>query len=34
MVVVGGGFTGVEAAGEINELFRSVLRFYKRLQLR
>ena len=28
LVVVGGGFTGVETAGEINELFRSVLRFY------
>ena len=32
LVVVGGGFTGVETAGEITELFRSVLRFYKRLQ--
>ncbi|MFY9740252.1 MAG: NAD(P)/FAD-dependent oxidoreductase [Candidatus Cybelea sp.] len=31
LVVVGGGFTGVETAGEIVELFRSVLRFYKRL---
>lgn len=31
IAVVGGGFTGVEAAGEIGELFRSVLRFYKRL---
>lgn len=28
VVTVGGGFTGVEAAGEIVELFRSVLRFY------
>ena len=28
LVVVGGGFTGVETAGEIFELFRSVLRFY------
>ena len=28
VVVVGGGFTGVETAGEIFELFRSVLRFY------
>jgi NADH:ubiquinone reductase (H+-translocating) len=27
--IVGGGFTGVEAAGEINELFRSVLRYYR-----
>jgi NADH:ubiquinone reductase (H+-translocating) len=31
--VVGGGFTGVETAGEIMELFRNVLRFYKRLSL-
>ncbi len=31
IAVVGGGFTGVEAAGEIGQLFRSVLRFYKRL---
>lgn len=29
--VVGGGFTGVESAGEINELFHSVLRFYRKL---
>jgi NADH dehydrogenase len=28
IAVVGGGFTGVETAGEILELFRSVLRFY------
>jgi NADH dehydrogenase len=28
LVVVGGGFTGVEAAGEMVELFRSVMRFY------
>ena len=28
IAVVGGGFTGVEAAGELVELFRSVLRFY------
>jgi NADH dehydrogenase len=33
IAVVGGGFTGVETAGEISELFRSVLRFYKRLKL-
>lgn len=33
IVVVGGGFTGVETAGEIYELFRSVLRFYHRLRL-
>ncbi len=32
LVVVGGGFTGVETAGEIVELFRSVMRFYKRLR--
>ena len=28
LVVVGGGFTGVEATGEMVELFHSVLRFY------
>lgn len=28
IAVVGGGFTGVEAAGELIDLFRSVLRFY------
>lgn len=28
VVVVGGGFTGVEATGELVELFRSVIRFY------
>ena len=33
VVVVGGGFTGVETAGEIHELFRSVLHFYRRLSL-
>jgi len=33
LVVVGGGFTGVETAGEIVELFRSVLRFYKGLRV-
>ncbi|MGH7737632.1 MAG: NAD(P)/FAD-dependent oxidoreductase [Candidatus Tyrphobacter sp.] len=31
VAIVGGGFTGVEAAGEIVELFRSVLRFYPRI---
>lgn len=31
IAVVGGGFTGVEAAGELVELFRSVLRFYPHL---
>jgi NADH:ubiquinone reductase (H+-translocating) len=31
IAVVGGGFTGVETAGETVELFRSVLRFYPRL---
>jgi NADH dehydrogenase len=34
LVVVGGGFTGVETAGEVVELFRSVLRFYRRLRLK
>ena len=34
LAVVGGGFTGVETAGEIVELFRSVLRFYERLAAR
>jgi NADH dehydrogenase len=33
LVVVGGGFTGVEAAGEIYELFRSVVRFYRNIRL-
>lgn len=33
LVVVGGGFTGVEAAGEMYELFRSVLRFYRNIRL-
>jgi NADH:ubiquinone reductase (H+-translocating) len=32
IVVVGGGFTGVETAGEIVELFRSVIRFYRSLR--
>jgi len=32
LVVVGGGFTGVEAAGEMVELFRSVERFYPRVK--
>lgn len=32
LVVVGGGFTGVEAAGEMVELFRSVGRFYPHVQ--
>lgn len=31
IAVVGGGFTGVEAAGEMVELFRSVKRFYPRV---
>jgi NADH dehydrogenase len=31
VVVVGGGFTGVEAAGELIDLFRSALRFYPHL---
>ncbi len=32
LVIVGGGFTGVETAGEIAELFRSVRRFYRRVR--
>jgi len=32
--VVGGGFTGVEAAGELVELFRSVLRYYPNAERR
>jgi NADH dehydrogenase len=32
MVVVGGGFTGVEVAGAITEVARHALRFYPRLQ--
>lgn len=31
ILVVGGGFTGVETAGEITEMLRDVLRFYRRL---
>ncbi|MHB8147297.1 MAG: NAD(P)/FAD-dependent oxidoreductase [Vulcanimicrobiaceae bacterium] len=34
VVVVGGGFTGVEAAGELAGLFRSVVRFYPNVALR
>lgn len=34
IVVVGGGFTGVEAAGELVELFHSVLRFYPNVHRR
>ncbi len=33
IVVVGGGFTGVETAGETADLFRSVVRFYTHLRL-
>lgn len=33
VAVVGGGFTGVETAGEIYELFRSAVGFYRRLRL-
>ena len=33
IVVVGGGFTGVETAGEVFELFRSVVRFYRHLRI-
>lgn len=32
-IVVGGGFSGVEVAGEINDLLRGTLRYYPRLQL-
>jgi NADH dehydrogenase len=32
IVVVGGGFTGVEAVGELVELFASVLRFYPHIR--
>jgi NADH dehydrogenase len=31
-VVVGGGFTGVEAAGELIDLFKSIIRFYPSIQ--
>ncbi len=34
IVVVGGGFTGVEATGELVELFRGVVRFYPRVTLK
>lgn len=34
IVVVGGGFTGVEATGELVEFFRSVVRFYPRVTLK
>ncbi|MDP9110738.1 MAG: FAD-dependent oxidoreductase, partial [Candidatus Eremiobacteraeota bacterium] len=33
LVVVGGGFTGVEAAGEFVELFHSVVRYYASVKL-
>jgi NADH dehydrogenase len=33
IVIVGGGFTGVETAGEIVELFRSVVRLYPNVSL-
>jgi NADH dehydrogenase len=33
IVVVGGGFTGVEATGELVELFRSVVHFYRNVSL-
>lgn len=32
LAIVGGGFTGVEAAGEIGELIANVVRFYKSLR--
>jgi NADH dehydrogenase len=31
VVIVGGGFTGVEAAGELLDMFKSVLRYYPRV---
>jgi NADH dehydrogenase len=31
--VVGGGYTGVEVAGELVDFFRSIVRFYRSLQL-
>jgi NADH:ubiquinone reductase (H+-translocating) len=33
-IVVGGGFTGVEVAGEINELVRSSMRYFKNFRAR
>ncbi len=33
LVVVGGGFTGVEAAGEFVDLFHSVVRYYPTIEL-
>jgi NADH:ubiquinone reductase (H+-translocating) len=33
IAIVGGGFTGVETAGEMVELFRSVVHFYRRLKI-
>ena len=32
-IVVGGGYTGVEVAGELVDFFRSILRFYRHVQL-
>ncbi|MDQ6826310.1 MAG: NAD(P)/FAD-dependent oxidoreductase [Candidatus Eremiobacteraeota bacterium] len=32
IVIVGGGFTGVEAAGEMVDLFKNVVRFYRNLR--
>lgn len=32
-VVVGGGYTGVEAAGELVDLFRSIVHFYPRIRV-
>lgn len=34
IVVVGGGFTGVEATGELVEFFHSVIRYYPRVALK
>ncbi len=32
-VIVGGGYTGVEVAGELVDFFRSILRFYRHVKL-
>ncbi|MGA3036917.1 MAG: NAD(P)/FAD-dependent oxidoreductase [Vulcanimicrobiaceae bacterium] len=32
-VIVGGGYTGVEVAGELVDFFRSILRFYRHIEL-
>jgi len=32
-VIVGGGYTGIEVAGELVDFFRSILRFYRQIDL-